>query len=166
MIQKYRAALVSIGLVALVFKSFRKVVVAALVALAGVLLVSAPAYAASTVFVVASDGVVSEWVIPSIPPVLLIVLNFVSPYIVSVFSAFTWSPNAKKVTAVIVSFVISGGVIAIALWAGWVPLDNSPVGIITLVGLGLVLQQTAYDKFFKDSATEVMKTVGVGKHSA
>lgn len=104
-----------------------------------------------------------DWVLPTLPPVLMLVLNFVSPYIVSVFASFEWSASAKKVTAVVVSFVISAAVLLLALWVGWVPYDPSPIGIVTLVAMGLLLQQIAYKNFFQESATTVMKTVGVGK---
>ncbi|MGE0399955.1 MAG: hypothetical protein AB7T06_24785 [Kofleriaceae bacterium] len=117
---------------------------------------------AQLVLAVADSSIVNDWVIPAIPPVLLLVLNFVSPYFVSLLNALTKavSANVKRVIAVIVSFVLSGGVIGVAIWAGWVPLDNSPNGIITLVALGLVLQQTAYERFLKESANALAERAG------
>jgi len=106
-----------------------------------------------------------DFIIPAIPPVLLLVLNFFSPYLVSIFTAVEWSPNAKKAVAIVVSFVVSAAVIALALWVGWVPLDSSPIGIVTLVAIGLLLQQSAYRNFIKESADVVQETVGVGKHA-
>lgn len=103
-----------------------------------------------------------DWVIPTIPPVLLVVLNFVSPYLVSLFTSFEASANTKKIVALVVSFVISALVIVLALWVGWIPLDGSPIGIVTLVAIGLLVQQVAYKNFLEKSATEVMKANGVG----
>ena len=103
-----------------------------------------------------------DFVIPTIPPVLLVVFNFLSPYIVSLLTSFEASANTKKIVAIVVSFVVSILVIVLALWVGWIPLDNSPIGIVTLVAIGLLVQQVAYKNFLEKSATDVMKGVGVG----
>lgn len=104
-----------------------------------------------------------DWTLPALPAVLVVVLNFVSPYVVSLLSAWSWTPTAKKIVAVVTSFVVSGAIIAIALWVEWMPLDTTPIGIVTLFVIGLLLQQVAYKNFLQDSATELMRTHGIGK---
>lgn len=107
-----------------------------------------------------------DWVIPTIPPILLMVLNFLSPYIVSLLTSYEATPKAKKIVAILVSFVISILVIVIALWVGWIPWDGSPIGIVTLIVIGLLLQQVAFKNFIGTSATAIMKTAGVGAISS
>lgn len=103
-----------------------------------------------------------EFEIPVVPAVILLVLQFISPYIVSLFSNFQWAPGQKKLVAVIVSFVLAAVVLLVSLWVGWLPADLSPLGIVTLVLLGLGIQQAAYGLIFKESADDVMRTKGVG----
>lgn len=107
----------------------------------------------------------ADWVLPTIPPVLLVLFNFLSPYVVSVLTSFEAPAKVKKVVAVIVSFLISFLLIWVALWVGWVPWDSSPIGIVTLVVIGLLVQQVAYKNFLENSATELMRARGIGAHS-
>lgn len=106
-----------------------------------------------------------DWVIPTIPPVLLIVLNFLSPYIVSFFTSVEWSASTKKTVALVTSFVVSGLVVALSLWVGWLPADTSPIGIVSVAAIGLLMQQVAYKNFIPDSAEYVRSHAGVGRHS-
>lgn len=112
----------------------------------------------------AGDVVVApQFEIPVVPAVILLVLQFVSPYITSLFVAFNFSSTAKRIVAVVVSFVLAAVVLLVSLWVGWLPVDTSPLGIVTLVLLGLGVQQAAYSLLFKESADELSKNVGVGK---
>lgn len=107
-----------------------------------------------------------DWVIPTIPPVLLIVLNFLSPYIVSVLTSASWSASTKRTVALVTSFVVSAAVVALSLWVGWLPADTSPIGIVTISAIGLLMQQVAYKNFLPASADYVQKHVGVGSHQS
>lgn len=104
-----------------------------------------------------------DFSIPVVPAVILLVLQFISPYITSAFVAFNMSSATKKLVAVIVSFVLAAVVLLVSLWVGWIPTDTSPLGIVTLVLLGLGIQQAAYGLLFKESADELSKSFGVGK---
>ena len=146
---------------------FIKKLAFAVLALAALsLLTAAPATASPVVYAVTAAGEVAEapqFTIPAVPAVILLVLQFISPYITSAFVAFNFTSAVKKLVAVIVSFVLAAAVLLVSLWVGWIPADTSPLGIVTLVLLGLGVQQAAYALLFKESADELSKNVGVGK---
>lgn len=143
-----------------------KILVAMLIVALGLSFMATAPAAASSLFAVSAAGEVSivpAFEIPVVPAAILLLLQLVSPYVVSFFAAFTWSPNTKKAAAAAVSFLLSAAVLVIALVVGWLPADFTPLGIVTLVVLGLGVQQLAYGMLFKQSADQVMKTVGLNK---
>lgn len=98
-----------------------------------------------------------EFAIPVIPGAILVVLQFLSPYVVSVFANFNWDAKTKKAVAVVISFILAAVVLVVSWLVGWVPQDTTPLGIVTLVLLGLAVQQAAYALILKRSADALME---------
>lgn len=146
-------------------KTLKRITIALTLALAAVVGVGAPVYAATVSPVlsiaVAADAPVFE--IPVVPASILVLLNIASPYIVSFFAYFNWPSATKKIVAVVVSFVGSAAVLVVSLIVGWIPQDFTPLGWVTLFVLGLGIQQSFYGLIFKESADAFSKTVGFNK---
>jgi hypothetical protein len=107
-----------------------------------------------------------EITIPVIPAGFAVLLNFFSPYIVSLVGDYDWAGRWKKLVAVLVSLILTV-VVFLAAWAfgAWTP-DLSPPGLATTVLLALATQQAAYGLVFKESADEVMRTKGAHAKAA
>lgn len=97
-------------------------------------------------------------VLPTVPSILIVLINLLAPYAISIVTASFWPKNVKKAVAVVVSILLSAIVIVLAHFGFGLALPAWPQLLI----LGILTSQTSYGIFLKDNADALTKLSGVG----
>lgn len=95
--------------------------------------------------------------LPEIPALALTVVNLLAPYLVAIVNHPRWSPNSKRILAVMVSVLLSVVALLVVQVASGEPVESW----VTLVILGILVSQTSYALVTKKSATALEKSVGI-----
>lgn len=97
-------------------------------------------------------------IIPTVPTIVLVLLNFFAPYLVSVISSPLWPKSATKWISIAISGLLAAVVLIIAHFAFGFAIPAWP----QLILLGIVVTQASYSLLLKDSADAVKNSTGVG----
>jgi hypothetical protein len=97
-------------------------------------------------------------IIPTVPTIVLVLVNFFAPYVVSLVTADFWPTAAKKWVSIAVAALLAAVVLIVAHFGFGFAIPAWP----QLILLGIVITQASYSILLKDSADAVTKVSGVG----
>jgi hypothetical protein len=97
-------------------------------------------------------------IIPTVPTLLLVLVNFFVPYAVALVTAPFWPKTAKKFVSIGVSLILTAAVLTIAHFGFAYAIPTWP----QLLLLGILVSQTVYTTLLKPTADVVAATSGVG----
>jgi hypothetical protein len=100
-------------------------------------------------------------IIPAVPTLVLVLVNFFAPYLISLATAAFWPKAAKKWVSIGISVLLTAVVILVAHFGFAFVIPAWPQLLI----LGVLVSQTAYSVLLKDTADVVAAVSGVGSKS-
>jgi hypothetical protein len=96
-----------------------------------------------------------------VPTIVLVLINFVMPYVVSIATSPAWPKTATKWVSIGLSALAAAAVLLVAHFGFGFAIPAWPQLII----LGIVVTQASYSLLLKESADAVQKNTGAGKTS-
>jgi hypothetical protein len=97
-------------------------------------------------------------IIPTVPTIVLVLVNFFAPYLVSIIASPLWPKAAVKWISIATSAILAAAVLIVAHFGFGFAIPAWPQLLI----LGVVVTQAAYSLLLKDSADAVKNSTGVG----
>lgn len=106
----------------------------------------------------AATSTTPAFTVPTVPAIVVLLVNFGAPYLVSVVQSPLWPKNAKKIASVIVSVLLTAIVLVVAHFGFAFVIPAWPELII----LGIVCCAFSYSVLLKDSADAITNSTGTG----
>ena len=99
-----------------------------------------------------------DLILPTIPAVITVLLNFFSPYAVALIVDPVWPARYKKLVAILTALLLTAVVLALAFFGFGVVIPAWPL----LVLIAITTAQASYDLLLKQSTDRLAKTLGTG----
>lgn len=99
-----------------------------------------------------------ELIIPAIPAIVTLLLNFFAPYATALLVKPSWPASAKKWIAVLVALLLAAVVLVLAFFGFGLAVPAWP----SLFLLAVLTSQTSYDLLLKNSADALAASAGIG----